>query len=49
MDIAVVLGGDNQMNPAQLPKLIMPIINNEADYTKGNRLFSKELRLATLP
>lgn len=45
MDIAVVLGGDNQMNPAQLPKLIMPIINNEADYTKGNRLFSKELRV----
>ncbi len=44
MDIAVVMGGDNQMNPALMPDLIMPIIRGEADYTKGNRLKSEEFR-----
>ncbi|KDD99272.1 hypothetical protein L535_0136 [Bordetella bronchiseptica SBL-F6116] len=26
------------MNPADLPALLDPVVNNEADYTKGNRL-----------
>ena len=44
MDLVAVMAGDNQMAPAQLPRLLFPIIEGKADYTKGNRLLSKEMR-----
>lgn len=36
-DIILVMAGDNQMDPNYIPKLVDPIIDNDYDYTKGNR------------
>ncbi len=40
-DIHVVVDGDNQMDQTQMTKLLDPIIAGKADYTKGNRLYSR--------
>lgn len=44
MDIIAVMAGDNQMEPQYLPRLLDPIVEGRADYTKGNRLFSPDYR-----
>lgn len=44
VDITAVMGGDGQMDPDILPKFLDPIVEDEADYTKGNRLLYKEYR-----
>jgi len=39
-DIIVKIDGDGQMRPELIKLFVKPIINSDADYTKGNRFFS---------
>jgi len=36
-DITIKMDGDNQMDSSYIPELIKPLVENRADYTKGNR------------
>jgi len=42
MGIMVKIDSDGQMDPALIPEFVAPILNGEADYTKGNRFFDLE-------
>lgn len=42
IDLSVVMAGDGQMNPADMPALLDPVIEDVADYSKGNRLITGE-------
>lgn len=39
VDAVVKLDGDGQMDPALIPVLCAPLLNNRADYVKGNRFY----------
>ena len=42
MDIIVKVDGDGQMDPSLILEFVAPIMEGEADYTKGNRFFDLE-------
>jgi glycosyltransferase involved in cell wall biosynthesis len=45
-DVCAVMAGDGQMDPADLAKLLSPVISGEAAYAKGDRLSFPDARRA---
>lgn len=48
-DVAVVIGGDNQMDLADLSNFLEPFVKDEADYVKGNRFIGKGSAFKVMP
>jgi glycosyltransferase involved in cell wall biosynthesis len=42
MDVAVVMAGDGQMPPDELPDIVRPVTSGVADYAKANRLVTQD-------
>jgi glycosyltransferase involved in cell wall biosynthesis len=48
-DIVAVCGGDNQMPLDELPRLLDPLVEGKADYTKGNRFMEEGNAFTDMP
>lgn len=42
LDVVAVMAGDAQMHPDDLLAIVTPVVRDEVDYAKGNRLFRGE-------
>jgi GT2 family glycosyltransferase len=42
VDLTVTIDADGQMDPDDMPALLDPLVEGEADYAKGNRLANRE-------
>ncbi len=40
IDVAVMMDGDGQMLPEDMPLILLPVVDGRADFSKANRLFS---------
>jgi len=43
MDVTAVMGGDAQMDPDLLDRIVDPVAEGRADYAKGNRLMNRDV------
>jgi glycosyltransferase involved in cell wall biosynthesis len=41
-EVVCVMNADNQMDPEELREIALPVVRDEVDYTKANRLFTGE-------
>lgn len=48
-DIAVVMAGDGQMDPVDLPILLKEIVEDKCDYAKGNRFLRGSAEISKIP
>jgi glycosyltransferase involved in cell wall biosynthesis len=44
IDVSAVMAGDGQMDPSELESICMPVVDNQVDYCKGNRLIHKSAK-----
>jgi len=49
LDLIAKMDGDGQMDPEQLPRLLDPIVEDKADYSKANRLMNQSYRESMPP
>ena len=47
-NITLIIAGDGQHDPSEIPKLVEPILNNDADYIVGDRLSHPSSEMPTL-